>query len=117
MLHGVTYMALVDSATFDDREVAMVYIAARLGEGKRVEQVLTARTTQTSAGGYCMKRAWSRASLIENIMPNDQLIRRALRAPAEAFCPRPLDPDSRLRHGVPHGQAHLPVPPPTRHHA
>jgi hypothetical protein len=31
----------VDSATFDDKDVAMVYIAARLSEGKRVEQVLT----------------------------------------------------------------------------
>ena len=34
-------MGLVDSATFDDQEVAMVYIAARLSEGKRVEEVLT----------------------------------------------------------------------------
>ncbi len=34
-------MALVDPATFDDKEVEMVYVAARLGEGKRVEQVLS----------------------------------------------------------------------------
>ena len=34
-------MALVDAETFDDKEVAMVYVAARLSEGKRVEQVLT----------------------------------------------------------------------------
>ena len=34
-------MALVDAATFDDKEVAMVYIAGRLSEGKRVEQVLS----------------------------------------------------------------------------
>jgi hypothetical protein len=33
-------MVLVDPAAFDDQEVAMVYIAGRLGEGKRVEQVL-----------------------------------------------------------------------------
>jgi hypothetical protein len=32
-------MALVDPATFDDKEVTMVYIAGRLGEAKRVEQV------------------------------------------------------------------------------
>ena len=35
-------MALVDPATFDNEEVAMIYIAARLNEGKRVEEVLTA---------------------------------------------------------------------------
>ena len=34
-------MALVDAATFDDKEVAMVYIAGRVSEGKRVEQVLS----------------------------------------------------------------------------
>jgi hypothetical protein len=34
-------MALVDPATFDDKEVALVYIAGRLSEGKRVEQVFT----------------------------------------------------------------------------
>ena len=34
-------MALVDPATFDDQEVTMIYIAGRLGEGKRVEQVLS----------------------------------------------------------------------------
>jgi hypothetical protein len=34
-------MALVDSATFDDKEVTMVYVAGRLSEGKRVEQVLS----------------------------------------------------------------------------
>ena len=34
-------MALVDSATFDDKEVAMIYIAGRVSEGKRVEQVLS----------------------------------------------------------------------------
>jgi hypothetical protein len=34
-------MALVDPATFDDKEVAMVYIAGRLSEGRRVEQVLS----------------------------------------------------------------------------
>jgi len=35
-------MALVDPETFDDKDVAMVYIAGRLSEGKRVEQVLSA---------------------------------------------------------------------------
>lgn len=35
-------MALVDPETFDGQEVVMVYIAGRLKEGKRVEQVLTA---------------------------------------------------------------------------
>ena len=34
-------MALVDPATFDGKEVAMIYIAGRLSEGKRVEQVLS----------------------------------------------------------------------------
>ena len=34
-------MALVDPETFDDKEVAMVYVAGRLNEGKRVEQVLS----------------------------------------------------------------------------
>jgi len=34
-------VALVDPAIFDDKEVAMVYIAGRLPEGKRVEQVLS----------------------------------------------------------------------------
>ena len=34
-------MALVDPATFDGKEVAMVYIAGRLSEGRRVEQVLS----------------------------------------------------------------------------
>jgi hypothetical protein len=34
-------MALVDPATFDDKSVAMVYIAGRLREGKQVEQVLS----------------------------------------------------------------------------
>ena len=34
-------MALVDPATFDGKEVALVYIAGRLSEGKRVEQVLS----------------------------------------------------------------------------
>ena len=34
-------MALVDPQTFDDREVTLVYIAGRLKEGKRVEQVLS----------------------------------------------------------------------------
>ena len=33
-------MALVDPATFDGKEVVMVYVAGRLSEGKRVEQVL-----------------------------------------------------------------------------
>jgi hypothetical protein len=36
-----TSMVLVDPETFDDKEVAMVYIAGRLNEGKRVEQVLS----------------------------------------------------------------------------
>jgi hypothetical protein len=35
-------MALVDPAAFDDKEVAMVYVAGRISEGKQVEQVLTA---------------------------------------------------------------------------
>jgi hypothetical protein len=34
-------MALVDPATFDDKEVTMVYIAGRLSEAKRVEQVFS----------------------------------------------------------------------------
>ena len=34
-------MALVDPTTFDDKDVAMVYIAGRLSEGKRVEQVFS----------------------------------------------------------------------------
>jgi len=34
-------MALVDPAVFDDKEVAMVYIAGRLSESKRVEQTLS----------------------------------------------------------------------------
>jgi hypothetical protein len=34
-------MALVDPETFDEKEVTMVYIAVRLSEGKRVEQVLS----------------------------------------------------------------------------
>ena len=33
-------MAMVDPEEFADKEVAMVYIAGRLGEGKRVEQIL-----------------------------------------------------------------------------
>ncbi len=37
----VTSMALVDPETFDDEDVAMIYIAGRLNEGKRVEQVLS----------------------------------------------------------------------------
>ena len=35
-------MALVDPETFDDKDVAMVYIAGRLSEGRQVEQVLSA---------------------------------------------------------------------------
>lgn len=34
-------MALVDPATFDDKEVTVVYIAGRQSEGKRVEQILS----------------------------------------------------------------------------
>ncbi|MFI5395835.1 MAG: hypothetical protein ACHQ9S_09910 [Candidatus Binatia bacterium] len=34
-------MALVNPEIFDDKEVAMVYVAGRLNEGKRVEQVLS----------------------------------------------------------------------------
>ena len=34
-------MALVDPETFDDKEVVMVYIAGRLNEGRRVEQILS----------------------------------------------------------------------------
>ena len=34
-------MALVDPETLDDKEVAMVYVAGRLNDGKRVEQVLS----------------------------------------------------------------------------
>jgi hypothetical protein len=33
-------MALVDPAAFDDKAVALVYVAGRLREGKRVEDVL-----------------------------------------------------------------------------
>jgi hypothetical protein len=35
-------MALVDPERFDDEDVAMIYIAGRLSEGKRVEHVLSA---------------------------------------------------------------------------
>jgi len=35
-------MALVDPETFDGKEVAMVYVAGRLSESKRVEQVFAA---------------------------------------------------------------------------
>jgi hypothetical protein len=35
-------MPLVDPATFDDKDIAMVYLAGRLKEGKRVEAVLSA---------------------------------------------------------------------------
>ena len=34
-------MALVHPETFDDQEVALVYIAGRLNEGKQVEQALS----------------------------------------------------------------------------
>lgn len=34
-------MALVDPATFDDKDITLVYLAGRLSEGKRVEQVLS----------------------------------------------------------------------------
>ncbi len=34
-------MALVDPAAFDGKEVALVYVAGRLSEGRRVEQVLS----------------------------------------------------------------------------
>lgn len=34
-------MALVDAATFDGREVTLVYIAGRVNEGRQVEQVLS----------------------------------------------------------------------------
>ena len=34
-------MALVHADAFDDKDVAMVYIAGRLNEGKRVEEVLS----------------------------------------------------------------------------
>ncbi len=33
-------MALVDPAEFDGKDVAMIYIAGRVSEGKRVEEVL-----------------------------------------------------------------------------
>ncbi len=33
-------MALVDPIAFDGKDVAMIYIAGRLSEGKRVEQIL-----------------------------------------------------------------------------
>jgi hypothetical protein len=35
-------MALVDPERFDDQDIAMVYVAGRLKEGKRVEAVLSA---------------------------------------------------------------------------
>lgn len=35
-------MALVDPENFDDKEIAMVYVASRVSEGKRVEQILSA---------------------------------------------------------------------------
>ena len=34
-------MGLVTPETFDDRDVAIVYIVGRMSEGKRVEQVLS----------------------------------------------------------------------------
>jgi hypothetical protein len=34
-------MALVDPTAFDDKDVAMIYVAGRVSEGKQVEQVLT----------------------------------------------------------------------------
>ncbi len=34
-------MAIVDPETFDDKEVAVIYVASRLSEGKQVEQVLS----------------------------------------------------------------------------
>jgi hypothetical protein len=34
-------MALVKPETFDDKDVAVIYIVGRLSEGKRVEQVLS----------------------------------------------------------------------------
>jgi hypothetical protein len=34
-------MALVDPETFDGQDVVMVYVAGRLNEGKRVEEVLS----------------------------------------------------------------------------
>ncbi len=37
----VTSMALVDPETFDDKDVAIIYIAGRLAEGKRVERVFS----------------------------------------------------------------------------
>ncbi len=33
-------MALVDPATFDDKDVTMIYVAGRRSEGKRVEEIL-----------------------------------------------------------------------------
>lgn len=36
-------MALVDPESFDGREVALIYIAGRLGEGREVERVLSER--------------------------------------------------------------------------
>ncbi|MPZ76405.1 MAG: hypothetical protein GEU77_07755 [Deltaproteobacteria bacterium] len=36
-------MALVKPETFDDKEVTMVYVVGRLSEGKRVEQILSAK--------------------------------------------------------------------------
>lgn len=35
-------MALVDPENFDDQEIAIIYVASRVNEGKRVEQVLSA---------------------------------------------------------------------------
>jgi hypothetical protein len=35
-------MGLVTPESFDDREVAIIYIVGRMSEGKRVEQVLSA---------------------------------------------------------------------------
>jgi len=34
-------MALVDPATFDDKDITMVYVAGRVSEGKRVEEILS----------------------------------------------------------------------------
>ena len=34
-------MGLVDPTTFDGKEIALIYIAGRVSEGKRIEQILS----------------------------------------------------------------------------
>ena len=44
-------MALVDPDTFDDEQITIIYIAGRLSESKRVEQVLSDHAIDYSVDG------------------------------------------------------------------